>query len=503
MSQMSHGLSRYDLLLKECLDGNALNAPLGTALNAPSHSPVLPQVFGYLIGENPVTGNLSKKKLVDGFDACVESMRTTKLKNGKADAGMTFFGQFVDHDITLDATSAIGSAIDPRFIRNIRTPNLDLDCVYGDGPDATPHLYSGKHEGFMLFGREDSPLDLARNCEGRALVGDPRNDENIVVSQIQGAFICLHNILMAHVKDKGKAHDDIQACAEMGIRTDVWQKVVPKSLMGFEQVRRFIRLHYQWLVLHELLPAFVDQAIIDSALAHDPFHDLGPVMPAEFSGAAYRFGHATVQPNYKLKKGGPDTDLFDMHGFSARGPESDIEMRMFFDVAGTRAQKALPVGMKMAETLFELPDNIVGKGLEWDSHKIPVARAKKLGLRNILRDRTALQLASGQQAARHLGFDPLLAPQVLRDHHIDKTPLWFYCLQEAEQLGIGRLTNVGGSIVASVLIRLLKFDPTSVLNTPDFQPWSGFGGGFTMGKMMQYVEDHRDDIPQRKHLFCH
>jgi len=486
-----HGLSKHEQLLKECLDHHALNKP-----------EPLPQIFGYLLNANPITGNLTKKQIVDAFDELVDDMETDKIKDGKADAGMTFFGQFVDHDITLDASSAIGTVIDPRSIRNIRTPNLDMDCVYGDGPDATPHLYHPKHDGFMLFGRKDSPLDLARNCHGRALIGDPRNDENIIVSQIQGAFICLHNILMTESEKGGKTHDDICSCAQMNVRSEAWEHYIPPKLKGFEEVRRFIRLHYQWLVLKDLLPAFVDEKVIHETLKHDPFHHKGPIMPAEFSGAAYRFGHATVQAKYRLKKGGNHVDLFKMLGFSPRDPGSDIEMAQFFDVTGSQAQKALPVGIKMASTLFKLPDNIVGGGLKWGDLEISKAKAKKLALRNILRDRTALQLPSGQQVARKLGCKEVKVPDILKKHHITKTPLWYYCLQEAETLGKGKLTGVGGSIVASVIIRLLKHDPESVLNTPDFKPWKGFGSNFSMGSLMAYVEKHRDHIAHREDLWC-
>lgn len=491
MTTMHHGLSRYDHLVRQCLDAHALNdaAPF-------------PQIFGRLFPENPITGDLSIEQIVNGFDALIESMRVETVKAGPADAGLTFFGQFVDHDITLDAQSAIGTRIDPRSIRNIRTPNLDLDCIYGDGPEATPFLYSGEHEGFMLMGCEENPNDLPRNRHGRALIGDPRNDENIIISQIQGAFIQLHNILMSHVEEGADTADDVHRCAQMGVRREVWQDVVHPKLMGFEQVRRFIRLHYQWIVLNELLPAFVDPTVVRAELEHSSFDAMAPIMPAEFSGAAYRFGHATVQPSYKLTKGGKDVDLFDMVGFSAREPEHDIEMRMFFDVAGTRVQKALPVGTSMASTLFELPDNVVSKGEMWEGHEIPLAQARKLGLRNVLRDRSALKLASGQQAADRLGLASLPAPTALIDHHIDKTPLWFYCLQEASELGKGRLTGVGGRIVASVLIRLLRHDPESVLNLHHFEPWSGFGGSScTMGSIMTYVEDHRDDVHHKTDLY--
>ncbi len=491
MTGSSHGLSRYEQLLKECLEHKALN-----------DADVFPQTFGYLFKANPITGNLSKKTIVDAFDALVETMRTKKVEDGPADAGMTFFGQFIDHDITLDAASAIGTRIEPRAIRNVRTPNLDLDCVYGDGPDATPHLYSPDHEGFMLFGREDNPYDLPRNCKGRALIGDPRNDENIIVSQIQGAFIALHNILMSKAEAGDKGHADVKACAEMGIRREVWQDMLPAHLVDFETVRRFIRLHYQWLVLNEFLPAFVDPKVIKHVLEHDPFGPLAPIMPAEFSVAAYRFGHATVQPSYRLRAGEAPIDLFKMVGFSARGPESTLEMAEFFSHGRKSAQKALPVGVKMADTLFQLPDNVVGKPLDWGGFPIPIEQAKKLGLRNILRDRTAIQIFSGQQAAEALGLKPLAAPAALRKFGVTKTPLWFYCLQEASEKGGGRLTGVGGTIVASVIIRLLKLDPESVLNTSGFAPWKGFGKTFSMGGLMAYVEENRDKVAHKEDLYC-
>ena len=503
MTGMTHALSRYDYLVKQCLDGKALLT-----------EPPLAQHFGHLLGKpNEITGNLSHQAILDAYIALVDGMKTTTVTPGPAEAGMTFFGQFVDHDITLDATSSIGRKIDPRSIRNVRTPTLDLDCVYGDGPDASPHLYHNKHKDYLLFGRDDCPLDLARNAKGTALIGDPRNDENILVSQIQGAFICLHNILMSHAKDGARAENEVSRMVHgvggMSIRKTVWTETVVPRLMDFEHVRRTVRLHYQWLVLNQLLPSFVDKACIKAALAAPyVFGKHGPIMPAEFSGAAYRFGHATVQPSYKLRADEQPRDLFAMmKAFSPRVPDDDMHMNMFFDLEDGNVQMALPVGTKMAGTLFALPDGIVNKSEKWGEIEVPVAEAKKLALRNILRDRTALQLASGQQVARwlhahapHLGIKELKAPEALSSRHIDKTPLWFYCLQEAD--AGGKLTGVGGTIVAQVFVRLLRLDPESILNT-DFTPWEGFGGAdMTMGKMMKWIETNRDTIPLGHELRC-
>ena len=61
--------------------------------------------------------------------------------NTTTTAGVTFFGQFLDHDITFDATSRLGVATRPERSPNSRTPSFDLDSVYGRGPIADNQLY--------------------------------------------------------------------------------------------------------------------------------------------------------------------------------------------------------------------------------------------------------------------------------------------------------------------------------------------------------------------------
>ena len=62
--------------------------------------------------------------------------------NTKVPAGFTYLGQFVDHDITLDLTSFGDKEDDPTAVENFRTPALDLDSVYGLGPDGSRQLYA-------------------------------------------------------------------------------------------------------------------------------------------------------------------------------------------------------------------------------------------------------------------------------------------------------------------------------------------------------------------------
>ncbi|MEO0829698.1 MAG: peroxidase family protein, partial [Pseudomonadota bacterium] len=256
-----HGLSRFDQYIQACLRGEGANA-------GPP-----PQTLGRLKPATPVRiSNIEHDDVVHALTDLANEMKATNNVNGPADAGMTFLGQFIDHDVTLDATSALGTRIDPATIPNIRTPALDLDCVYGDGPEASPHLYgAGEADHFLMFGRKDNPLDLARTCAGKALIGDPRNDENIIVAQVQGVFIQLHNILMSKLKDEPATAKIIHDCARDGINPKVWDDHVKTKMIGFEEVRRFIRLHYQWIVWNEFLPAFVDQACLDRAMLEHIF----------------------------------------------------------------------------------------------------------------------------------------------------------------------------------------------------------------------------------------
>jgi hypothetical protein len=79
-------------------------------------------------------------------------------------AGTTFLGQFIDHDITFDTTSAMGVPTDPGSSPNRRTPSLDLDSVYGAGPVASPSCTTRPIRPSCASTRAGS----SRICRGRA-----------------------------------------------------------------------------------------------------------------------------------------------------------------------------------------------------------------------------------------------------------------------------------------------------------------------------------------------
>ncbi len=494
MAGTQHGLTRLDQLVKTCIHGNGPSRPFA-------------QTLGRVMPPNPVRiTNITHADVIAALDELSQSMGVNGNTDGPADAGMTFFGQFVDHDITLDATSALGTRIDPATIPNVRTPSLDLDCVYGAGPEASPTLYgAGDAEQFLMFGRKDNPRDLARTCAGKALIGDFRNDENIIVAQIQAVFIELHNLLMSKRVEGGGEADDIKACAHDGIDKHIWHDHVSPKLSNFEEVRRFIRLHYQWMVWCELLPSFIEQECLDWALNDpNPFGWDAPVMPVEFTGAGYRFGHATTQFEYALTSGGDPKGLFALPGFGPRPVDGNIEMAMWFEMNGAvSSQKARPVGPHLGLPLLNLPFVHAPIELADIEETLTLDQSRNLALRNMVRDRYTYQLASGQQLAAKLGTKVLPVPDILKHKGFTKTPLWFYCLQEAEAHGQGKLTGAGGKLVASVFANLLRRDPTTFIHMPHFKPWHGFKGQpSVMAGIIAYIDANRAHMKHVEELQC-
>jgi hypothetical protein len=221
-------------------------------------------------------------------------------------AGYTYFGQFIDHDLTFDNTSSLNPAdngdID-RVPTNLRTPRFDLDSLYGDGPDAQPFMY-GVDGASLLFKDSDtnqSPTtfeqarqDLIRSPHnGRAIIGDKRNDENSIVSQIQLSFIKFHNAVVAklHAQDRTLTGTNL-----------------------FNKARNEVRWAYQKLVIEDFLPRIVkDEVLADLQKAKTPrerqscyalyTEDKRINLPREFVAAAYRFGHSGVRFGYRLNDG--------------------------------------------------------------------------------------------------------------------------------------------------------------------------------------------------------
>ena len=374
-------------------------------------------------------------------------------------AGFTFLGQFVAHDITFDTTSVLDRKNDPAAIKDFRTPGLDLDCVYAQGPEASPFLYDQTDKAKLLTGTESNPDDLQRNRQHVALIGDPRNDVSLITSQLHLLFLKFHNRVVDHLRAHG----------------------VPAKAV-FEEAARLTRWHYQWILIWEYIPKLMGSEIIADLRANGRrfykfrYH---PYIPVEFAVAAFRFGHSQLRSVYKLNQACPAAKIFSQLGaFNEVPSEHVVDWRDFFEVdPGHPPQPGRKIDTELASEMHVLPF-------------VPETDPdlKSLAVRNLLRGK-ALGLPSGQTVARRMGVEPIPA----RDMGLtDEAPLWYYILKEAEMLHGGeRMGEVGGRIVAEVFHGFLKSDPESyVCAEPNWKPTlpSAEAGHFTMADMVRFVE---------------
>jgi len=363
--------------------------------------------------------------------------------NVRIPAGYVYLGQFIDHDVTFDPTSQLQRRNDVDGLLNFRTPRFDLDSVYGSGPDDEPFQYDRNlHDGFGFL--IANGFDLPRNSEGRALIGDPRNDENGIVSQLQVAFLKLHNRLL-----------DQEAAG------------APDAREAFARAQRLTQWHYQWVVAHDFLRRTLgdelhgrllvstteaDGTQRESVRLRTYRHKTNPFLPVEFSVAAYRFGHSQVRDRYAIN-GSFERALFspngdDFRGFQPLRPGWQASWPFFFELDAGGPQLSRGIDTGLAASLRTLQGS-TGPGAD-------------LALRNLLRG-AALGLPSGQAVARALHEDAL-TDQELTSAPAGNAPLWFYVLREAQLRANGQhLGPVGGRIVGETLLGLLRADPQSYL----------------------------------------
>lgn len=454
-----------------------------------------------------------------GTDDEDENIATLPDGQLRLPAGYTYFGQFVDHDITFDPVSSLSRQNDPDGLTDFRTPRFDLDSLYGRGPSDQPYLYQpdGVH---LTLGENTSANaatagpDLLRVPSGRAVIGDPRNDENLIVSQLQVAVIRFHNAVVDRVgaENPNLSPADVLRCAQ-----------------------QLTRWHYQWIVVHDFLPRLVGEDVVGDILSPDPYLSSPnqstplarvklrfyhwrqqPYMPLEFSVAAYRYGHSMIRPSYLINTVAvtdpPVANVNRIPIFSQTGAQKQslngfrplpadwgVQWQFFLPGIGAQAVANLPqpsykLDATLSHPLGALPASTAGPELVSAGFQPEIAQS--LAVRNLLRGKR-LNLPSGQDVAAAMGVTPLTEQQLFSDTGLGqdvlndltgRAPLWYYILKEAEVLGGGaQLGPVGGRIVAEVLIGLLAGDPLSFLSVaPNWRPTlpAAVAGHFTLSDLI-------------------
>jgi len=406
-------------------------------------------------------------------------------------AGFTFIGQFIDHDITLDTTPLNLQLADPDATVNFRTARYDLDSVYGRGPVSDPQLYDpADRDKLLLRPNVNGVLDVPRGGDGRAIIGDPRNDENLILVQFHKAVIQFHNNLVDYARSQGMRPEWV-----------------------FETARRLARWHYQWAVIHDFLPRFVGDALVGpsgtvykevagkapvlNVRYYKPTNKDGrPFMPVEFAVAAYRFAHSIIRPFYVINQttnvpGG--IPIFGpAGGFNLNGgrpipsnPDLAIVWNNILRIDGVGGRPPRKIDTNLSLPLTSLPGSAVP----------PPDPTVHLAVRNTLRGKR-VGLPSGQQVARAMRA-PVLSNSTLGlssdPGWKGEAPLWFYILKEAELPPYNgeRLGPVGGRIVAEVLVGLLQRDPNSYLYLdPSWKPIPPIAsptGEFTFAHLLKFA----------------
>jgi hypothetical protein len=402
-------------------------------------------------------------------------------QGSKVSAGMTYFGQFIDHDLTLDQVSQLGTTADLNTLPNDRTSFFDLDNVYG-----LTNQYLNASGLFDIGRNSNGDEDLPRDAAGIAIIADPRNEENQIIGELQLAFLKYHNRVFADVSAANPTFT-------------LQQKIDTSKLI--------VTNHYQYIVVNDFLASICGKyfsRLFDAAgvpVISPEIQAMYPNMSIEFAGALYRMGHSMVRDAYYVNKNFDVFPIFsptlpaplitdpDLRGFQPLPANFTIDWSMFFPMPFSKGfQVAERFDTFMNQTLFQLP--------------ISVANTASLAERNLLRGKT-YGLPTGQDLARAFGIPeneiltrtkgnmivqtqdfPLITANDL--NHLetvfgDTTPLFYYGLKDNHVNGNGEhLGSLPSKVIGETILSLMKNNPNSYLNN-GFKPTAGQFGCVTSG----------------------
>lgn len=341
----------------------------------------------------------------------------------------------------------------------------------------------------LADGTAPPDCDVPRTSDSTAIIGDPRNDENVIIAQLHAIFLRFHNRVADQLKEERHNQEP-----------------------QFEEVQRLVRWHYQWVILHDFLRRVVDEEVYNEVLPHvaaesDPVRDPPKVrfyspkdeayIPVEFSAAAYRFGHSMVSAQYQLNHskneeakgpfkivgppGGKDSPIKDLRGFRRFRLDWVVDWSLFFDgvpppldppdKTPVPVQLAKRIDTSLADPLKDLPFKFTKD-------------QPSLAARNLLRG-YRMSLPSGEAVAAAIGVPDakletltkkLESLRTFSQVFEKNTPLWYYVLAEADEIGKGkRLGPVGSRIVMETMVGLMMWDGHSFLRQdPLWEPLEAF-----------------------------
>lgn len=456
------------------------------------------------------------------------SMEGDSSDNPRIPAGYTYFGQLVSHDLSFDSTPVPhDKKLDRDLLQNQRSPWLELDSVYGGGPDVDPDLYEDTDTGKLRVGRahrapdtkaevgeeldlprfdtlavparvydkrvrkdkrvaggvgvhpdstlevlgrryyrvddlrsirleNDTHYDIDLESDAvmvgtRARLGDPRDDQTVLIAQMHLVMLRLHNKLLEAALDEGK-----------------------RGREAFEQARRETTWRYQWVLVEDYLRRLTTDADLEQCRKRHAQTQgwmqtavQQPVVPIEFAAAAFRMGHSMVRSAYHLNHDSGRVWLFkdayertgmtwtvDLRGGRKLPQRWSIQWDYFlpFGEPAPHMQYSRRIGPRTVPAMAWFPDD----------------ESARMAERTLVRG-WRLGLPSGQDVARLCGREPIAE---------EPMPLFEYVLAEAALQGDDgeRLGPVGSHIVLETILGLLATSPSSYIRaTPAWMPPGGKG----------------------------
>ena len=388
--------------------------------------------------------------------------------NRRIPAIFTFVGQFIDHDLTMNA---VNLTLDQsgNVIADNASPTIDLDNVYG--PRTTLNNALAAREGgkpYDIFHPDgtfklvkvgsgyDLPRPKEKNPDGLqpAYIIDGRNDENQLILQIHILLMRVHNKLAGEMSSPGQSREDL-----------------------ITAVRKEVVANFQSVILNDYLPRIIQADTLQfvlreiakkdyGALKHKPLRNLVDGsnvvrMPHEFA-IGFRFGHSQLRPEYKLNAG-TTVQLFnnrhtggadDLRGSRPLSPDHVIDWNEFYPLKPEDEHQSLLIDGKVTPPVFDLPETAIPDDIKFIGN---------LPHRNLIRSRM-VGVVCGEELARFYGV-PSMSPSDVVDLTANpeaaqlfshdgefKTPLWYYILKEAEVKSDGEMLGpLGSRLVAEVL----------------------------------------------------
>lgn len=389
-------------------------------------------------------------------------------------SGYTYLGQFLNHEISKPDPATRGRGLGE--LKNLHTPFIDLQTLYGNGPDKNPELYETDVRlrlSDTSGGIVNVPYDLPRkagSCETATF--DKRSDENLALAQLHVLLIKFHNAMASFLVRQGSG--------------------------TFDAIRDSVIRHFQSMVIYDYLASVLYPDVYQRLLKGERRIFSKPTseifVPAEFAMAAFRFGHAMIRPSYFWNRFSNPATIDDLFSFTGNSRFTfcntgdlrtlpglwGIDWRRFFDVApGVEVNKARGISPYLSTKLgkvrllaecvkdpptFSLAEKDLGQGL-------------------------SNSLENGQTIAKALGLKPLTMsrlPAGTAQLFANETPLFYYILDESMSFEAGRLGPVGSWIVGETIFELISRSPISIIND---RSWKSINGklDFSVSELLRLI----------------